>query len=250
MRHIIITGASRGFGAKLAENFAKKNITLHLIARSDLSDLKSELSKKASDVFSYQFDLSKSEDIINLHQQVFKNIQKEDTDWIVLINNAGLLKPMGPVGKYPVDDYRVNLEVNFIAPLLLTHLFVNELKEFKGEKRVVMISSGAANKAYYGWSHYCSTKAGVNRFMEVVSLEQKDLDYPVKILAFNPGKMETNMQKEIRSQKKEDFLFVKKFINAKEHGLVGDPEIVSQKLIEVVWSENFPDGEIINFADI
>lgn len=249
MKHVIITGASRGFGAQIAKNIADKEIVLHLIARSDFPDFAAELKKTALDIFTYQFDLSKSDKLKSLHYEIFKNIDKQNAEWIVLINNAGLLKPIGPVGKFSVDDYRANLEVNYVTPLLLTHLFVQELNDFNGEKRVIMISSGAANKAYYGWSHYCSTKAGANRFMEVLSLEQKDLEKPVKSMAFNPGKIETDMQREIRKQKKEDFLFVDKFVSAKEHGLVGDPKKVSQKLIEILWSDRFPDGEIVNFAD-
>jgi len=250
MKHVIITGASRGFGAMLAINSSKRDVVLHLVARSDMSESAADLQDKASEVFTYQFDLSETDKISQLHKKIFNNIILNDAESIVLINNAGLLKPIGPVGKYPVDEYRMNVEVNYVAPVLLTQLFVKETENFNGDKKVIMISSGAANKAYYGWSHYCSTKAGLNRYMEVLSLEQKDLEYPVKTMAFNPGMMETNMQKEIRVQKKDDFLFVDKFLNAKEHGLVGDPDEVSRKLINLLWMDKFPDGEVINAADL
>jgi benzil reductase ((S)-benzoin forming) len=250
MKHVIITGASRGFGASIAINISKKDVVLHLVARSDMSELAANIQDEASDVYTYEFDLSKTDMISQLHKKIFNNITLNDAESIVLINNAGLLKPIGPVGKYPVDEYRTNVEVNYVAPVLLTQLFVNETENFKGDKKVIMISSGAANKAYYGWSHYCSTKAGLNRYMEVLSLEQKDLEFPVRTMAFNPGMMETNMQKEIRSQTKEDFLFVEKFLNAKEHGLVGDPDVVSMKMINLLWTDRFPDGEVINAADL
>lgn len=250
MKHIIITGASRGFGKALVNNLTDTEITLHLVARGDLQPVvDTVVRERGGDAVAYEFDLSHTERIPILMEQIYLNIDLNNTESVFLINNAGVLEPIGPVGKHPVMAYKNNLEVNFVAPVILTHQFVHKFQDFKAEKRVIMISSGAADKSYYGWSHYCSTKAGINRFMQVLAVEQKNEKFPVKTIAFNPGMMETSMQEEIRSQDIKDFTAIDKFINAKETGRVGDPEIIARKMVDILWSEEFPDGQVITAAD-
>ncbi len=250
MRHVIITGASKGFGKELAKQLIDPGLVLHLVARSDMTDFTREIQEKNGHAIAYQFDLSETSHIPILMEQIFLNIELKKADGIVLINNAGLLKPIGPVGKYPANEYLANLEVNFVAPIILTHQFVHKFQVIKAQKRVVMISSGAADKAYHGWSHYCSTKAGINRFMEVLALEQESEPHPIQVFAFNPGMMETAMQQEIRKQNKQNFRFVEKFVKAKESGIVGDPAGIGKKLKQVLWSSAFPTGKVVKVSDL
>lgn len=250
MRHVIITGASRGFGKELAEQLIDSDQVLHLVARSNMTAFVHEIQEKNGHAISYEFDLSETSHIPILMEQIFLNIELKKTDGIALVNNAGLLKPIGPVGKYPVNEYLTNLEVNFVAPLILTHQFIHKFQDARTRKRVVMISSGAADKAYHGWSHYCSTKAGINRFMQVLALEQESEPQPIEIFAFNPGMMETAMQEEIRKQDKQNFQFVEKFVKAKEAGMVGDPVEVSRKLKKILWSSSFPTGKVVKVSDL
>ena len=249
MKHVIITGASKGFGRALALQLAEPNVELHLIARSSMDSLVEEIGSR-SPVQTYEFDLSEVTHIPILSEQIFLNIDVKKSKSIVLINNAGLLKPIGPVGKYPVNDYLAALEVNFVAPLILTHQFVHKLQDRNTEKKIVMISSGAAVSAYHGWSHYCSTKAGLNHFVEVLALEQGNESYPIQVMAFNPGMMETDMQVELRKQSINNFPQVDKFIQAKESDRVGAPVKVAQKLKKVIWSDNFPNGKIVKVSDV
>jgi benzil reductase ((S)-benzoin forming) len=248
MNHIIITGPTKGIGYHLAKVLARRGTTLHLVARSDMDDLKVDLAQDGGEVFAYRADLTQTENTGLLMDRIFGRIKPESTQKVVLISNAGTLSPMGPLGKYDITDYRANLELNFVAPALLSHAFVQHLNAFKCDKRLIYISSGAANHPYPGWSHYCSTKAGTDMLMKCIAVEQEDMESPVRAMAYNPGRTETDMQAEIRKQAYEDFPAVESFIRAKEKGNLNPPADVAKHIAGFVFTDRFPVGEIIKFS--
>lgn len=250
MKHVIITGASRGFGESIAKKSAENGTTLHLVARSDMSGLKGELQQNGATVITYSADLSKTEACESWFSKVVRNIDQNSAEAIVLYNNAGMLYPMGPIGKHNTSDYHTNLEVNFVAALLIGHLFVQHFGDAPCTKRIVNISSGAAKNPYHGWSHYCSTKAGLDMFTRCLSLEQQDAAHPVEVFSFSPGPLDTEMQDEIRDTSKEDFANVDKFISLKNSGNLGDPDEVAGVLHELVWKKDFPDGQILDIMEL
>ncbi|KAG5459558.1 MAG: hypothetical protein BJ554DRAFT_28, partial [Olpidium bornovanus] len=83
-------------------------------------------------------------------------------------------------------------DVNLFAVFLLTQKALPHLRKQRG--RVVMVSSGAANKAYVGWSAYCCSKAALNMLTENLAAEEPE----IASVAVRPGVVETEMQKIIR----------------------------------------------------
>lgn len=250
MKHIIITGASRGFGESIARKSASQDTTLHLIARSEMTQLQSDLESDGAEVITYQADLTKTEGTDAWFAKVADHIAKEQAEAIILYNNAGMLYPMGPIGKYDMQDYRKNLEVNFVAALLVGHQFIHHFDEYPCVKRIINISSGAALNPYHGWSHYCSTKAGLDMFTRCISLEQQEKEYPVEAFSFSPGPLDTKMQDEIRDTTPDDFANVDKFVSMKKQNILGDPDEVAGILHKIAWKDDFPDGQILDIRDI
>ncbi len=249
-KHIIITGASRGFGRDLAVHFAESGTVLHLIARSDMSGLVHELEASGASVRIWQQDLTRTGDLEGLMTDIAETVSIQETGYIGLINNAGMIDPVGPAGKYDHQEYKKNLEINFVAPVLLTHAFIHQFQDWDMARRVVMISSGAASKPYHGWSHYSSTKAGVEMFVQTVSLEQEKQRHPVEIMSFNPGRIGTDMQKIIRETSEEDFPMVHDFISAWEEGKIGDSNVVAGQLVRLMLSGFFPTGQSLSHRDL
>jgi benzil reductase ((S)-benzoin forming) len=252
MRHLIITGASKGFGQAIALAWADQfpDTTYHLIARSDSEQTKEQLLARQPDatVFCYRQDLSETINLKGLTDQLASHIHAT-SDQIVLINNAGTLQPIGPAGKYEASAYHQNLELNYVAPLMLSHWFLESYQSWQTDKRIVCISSGAAQHPYYGWSHYCSTKAGVDMFVRTVALEQSKAEYPVDILGFNPSRIETNMQEQIRSQEQDDFAEVEDFKESAQDGRNNPPEKLANALVTVIRDRAYENGEIVRGKD-
>lgn len=249
--HIIITGASRGIGEALAHVLAGEpgNIILHLVARSPLSELMESVSKRGKQVFIYSFDLSRTDGIEVLTDELFSNISYEATG-VALVNNAGMLAPMGPIGKHDTATYRTNLEVNFVAPVLLCQEFIKRTANFAGHRQILNVSSGAALNPYYGWSHYCSTKAGLDMLTKCIALEHGKA---LSVHGFNPGRTDTKMQDEIREQSPEDFEYVDNFVEAYEKGALNKPEDVARMMNLVLTDEatraRFRNGTNISVRD-
>lgn len=123
----VITGASEGFGKSLSLECASRNMNLILVALpySGLSNLACFIERNyAVDVFFFEHDLSKKEECI----QLFEEIKQRGLKINVLINNAG----MGGTHYFEERDaeyYYKQIELNVVAPTLLTHCFLQILEK-------------------------------------------------------------------------------------------------------------------------
>ena len=250
MNHIIITGASRGLGRKLAIALASPENHLQLIARRSCTDTGKQVERKGGSYDDYAIDLTNLGQLPQFFDQLLDGVDRNNTGRLILVNNAGTLNPIGPLGKYDFGDYRTNLEINFMVPTLLTHLFIQKTAQWGIDKRVMFVSSGAARKPYRGWTHYCGTKAGVDMLMKTAAMEQDHADHPVLLAGFNPSRIETDMQVQIRSQDEEDFSEVDDFIAAKEDGRTGSAEEAAQKLAHVLLAQDYPHGEVVKAKEL
>ncbi len=233
----IVTGASKGIGFQLAkqlEGKGKKVIGLARTAPEDVEDF-------------VKADFAKTD---QLEEVLFKIIDGEmagATSW-TLINNAGMVDPIGLIGAVSAEKMTKALAVNLTAPMILSNAFIAKLKHFEGKKRIVNISSGAGRNPYEGWGTYCTTKAGLDHFSRVVALEQSKAVDPVDIISIAPGIIDTGMQETIRSSDEEAFPLLDRFIDYKEQGLLSSAEQTAEKLIAFMESDKFE--EVGPIADI
>lgn len=245
MQEIIITGASRGFGREVALKLAQPERRLHLISRSEAEETASEVRNQGAEARNWSIDLSLTDRLEEAFKPVFDTLQTDVTDFIGLINNAGTIEPVGPLGKYDTSDYRAHLELNYVAPAVLTHLFVKYFQSVPATKRVLFVGSGASRKPIHGWSHYCSSKAGVDMLAKTTALEQEAQEHPVEITVFNPGRIETDMQETIRQKDKEDFPLVDDFVASATDGRNLPPGQMAEELADIFTGEQYPHGEIV-----
>lgn len=245
MQEIIITGASRGFGRHVAHKLAQPGRRLHLISRSESDETASDVRDLGAEAKNWPIDLSLTGRLEEAFGHVLDSIQTNDTDFIGLINNAGTIEPVGPLGKYDTDAYRAHLELNYVAPAVLAHLFVKRLQTAPVTKRVLFVGSGASQKPIHGWSHYCSSKAGVDMLAKTAALEQEAQEHPVEIAVFNPGRIETDMQETIRKKDKEDFPLVDDFVASATDGRNLPPGRMAEELARIFTGGQYPRGEIV-----
>jgi len=215
-----------------------------LISRSKSEDTASKVRHKGAEVKSWPIDLFKTDRLEENILPVFDAVQKEGADFIGLINNAGTIEPVGPIGKYNTDEFRANLELNYVAPAVISHLFISNFQLDPLTKRILFVGSGASSKPIHGWSHYCSSKAGVDMLARTAALEQETMEHPVEIAVFNPGRIETGMQETIRSKNKEDFPLVDDFIASASDGRNLPPGQMAEELARIFLEEKYPHGEI------
>ncbi|GIN74150.1 short-chain dehydrogenase [Bacillus sp. J14TS2] len=234
----IITGASKGIGFALSKQLLQKDHLLFCISRTKNIELE-ELARKENCPLHYiEQDVAQTDEIPALMEQIFQAIPEECKS-ITLINNAGVIEPIGKVESHSPEAIATSISVNLTAPMILTSMFIKRVENRSVIKRIINISSGAGRQPYNGWSCYCAGKAGLDHFTRVVSEEQAKKENGVKIISIAPGIIDTGMQEKIRSVKAEDFELVDKFKGYKENNLLQTADQTAMSLIRLIQSPMF-----------
>lgn len=220
---LILTGHSKGLGKAVLECFLNLgDVKIQGISRSSLG-----WEREGLDEFS--MDLS---DINAMESRLPDFFPRGDFEKIILINNAGWIGEIKPVGKLEPQTIQQAIQLNLVAPMVLTDAFVKAYGDTKATKIIVNISSGAAYKPLPGWAEYCTSKAGLAMFSKVAAEELKFKGFKVYSLA--PGIVDTAMQAAIREAKAEDFPALERFLNYKKEAQLSTPEEVAEKILYLV----------------
>lgn len=228
----IITGASKGIGLALTKALAADGHNVFGIARS--------VPENWPGTKMFAFDLLDSMSIPELVTEIFGHISAECKS-VALINNAGMVEPIGFAGTNGAADISKSIALNLTAPMILSGAFIREAAELPIQKRIINISSGAGRKAYEGWSAYCAGKAGLDHFSRSVAQEYDD----VKVISIAPGIIDTDMQGVIRQSAESDFPLIENFKDYKEQGMLSSPEETAERLIRLFGRSDFDKLETI-----
>ena len=225
MNFYIVTGTTRGLGRALAD------------AITDAGDYLLSLSS-APERFRHRFhnvkcDLRRLESIPASLERLLNPIGLENGAGIILINNAGVLEPVGPVDTIGPSHILDHLLVNQAAPALLMSAFIRLTEGIKAQRRIINISSGAGRHPYAGWSMYCASKAALNMMTQCIAAEQQLRSDAVVVSAVSPGKMETDMQAQVRAADASLFPAREDFIRAKEQGDLMDPRRAAEIILSL-----------------
>ena len=250
-RYYIITGTSRGIGEALAKRLLRPGNVLICISRTKNPALHFEANAKDLDLIDIELDLAVTQDVYEVMKNIFRPIRPEEVEDITLINNAGTIHPIRTIGEHEANESVVNnLMVNLTSAIQVTDHFVRATETWSCPRKVVNMSTGAATSAVHGWSAYCSAKAGLRMYAKCLALEQSQRANPVKIVAFAPGVVNTEMQAEIRSADPNSFPEHRKFNDYHSQGQLLDPFTVAKKLIELLNTPDFGKDLEVDVRDM
>lgn len=241
MNTYIVTGTTRGIGRALAET---------ILADGDqLLSLSSAPDGVNGNWINVACDLSCSDTVVPCLKKLFSAGADILTGELVLINNAGVLAPTGPMGQVEEELFLPHLLVNQVAPYILISAFIRLTRDFTGGRRIINIASGAARNPYAGWGLYCASKAALEMMTLCAALEQKNTVNPVSVCAVSPGKVETDMQVAIRHSDPSQFPAQPKFVRAKEDGELLTPSAAARMLMELDKGGQLKNGGIYDLRD-
>jgi len=250
MKYFIITGTSKGLGFSIAKQLVTEGNTIFCLSRKQNNELKGLATSKDVNLYYFSCDLQKLEEIERVVDKIFTAIDFTHAEGIYLINNAGVVDPIKPAGKASTKELSTNIRVNLLAPMVLSNLFIQNTKSIPTKKMIINLSSGAANRPVYGWSSYCSTKAGIDMFTQTVGLEQQSEENPITVISFSPGVMDTDMQSIIRQSDKEDFADVENFIEYNKTGMLRSADLVAEKMLELVFTKKVENGKVYDIKSL
>jgi NAD(P)-dependent dehydrogenase (short-subunit alcohol dehydrogenase family) len=190
-KRILVTGASGGIGAALAEGFAARGATVGICARREdrLQEVLGRLRGHGDGHRSWTIDLADLDGVADFALRADDELGGID----VLVNNAGIPKRKRVTALDPQTVDAV-MAINYSSPIRLTLALLPRLLERapgRGGARIQFISSVAARLSPPAEAAYAASKAAVTAFAETMVLDLDGTDVSVHVV--NPGVLDTEL---------------------------------------------------------
>lgn len=176
-KKILLTGATGGFGSRLARQLSTRGASLLLADLKVPADfLKEVQSLSNGEVYSINCDLSTEEGCKKLVQAARRKLKNVD----LIIHNAGIARS-GSFHHVPLEETEKVIAVNLLAPIRVTHGLHDTINE---NGMIVHISSVAGILAPAGLASYAVTKWGIRSLGDV--LDQELVNRNIRVLNIHP----------------------------------------------------------------
>lgn len=233
---VVVTGASRGLGAGLADRFGALGASLGVCARHQPG------APRGAVAHTVAVDVTDAPEVDRFAEEVTQALGPIDL-WI---NNAGVLGPVGPQRHHDPRQVEEALRINVIGVANGTRSFTRLARGWPLASRVLVnISSGAARSPYEGWAVYGATKAAVDQYTRTVALEEPHL----RCHAVAPGVVETAMQEQVRALDETAFPAVDRFRQIHADGRASSPAWVADHLAAILLGALTPDDVLYRVPD-
>ncbi len=234
---IWISGASSGIGKALAGSVPWDSARIIDISRrgtEGLDHVEADLSDPSS------------------WRAVGESFEKELAGFagerVIFVHAAGTIQPMGFASEVDTDAYTTKVLLNSAAPQVLGQLFLKAARQVDASRYLIMLTSGAANSVYPGWSAYGAGKAAIDKWVRDVGAEQDERG-GVRVLAVAPGTVDTGMQSQIRETPEEEFPNRQKFVDLHESGKLSDPDEVARDIWGLL-DRGLDNGTVLDLRDL
>jgi NAD(P)-dependent dehydrogenase (short-subunit alcohol dehydrogenase family) len=191
-RNVLVTGAGRGIGKRLAIGFAQSGARLGLLARSkgelDLAHL--EIEHQGGISIRIRADVTDFD-------QVSAAIERYRVHYgppQVAVCAAAIQGPIGPFLSNPTKAWAETINANLMGVVNVCRAVLPHMVERRSGKIIVLAGRGATD-ARPNFSAYASSKAAVVRFIE--TLAEELLEHNIQVNCMSPGRTYTSMTDEV-----------------------------------------------------
>jgi benzil reductase ((S)-benzoin forming) len=236
MDYYYVTGTSRGLGRSIAESLLQDpDATVIGIARGE--GLSHERYRHCS------LDLS---DLDAVAAYAFE--PRPDARRAVLVNNAAVfvIKRFGECDPKTIVD---SMNINLVAPLLLTNAFIKAYGATAAEMLVCNLTAGSAHMPVDGAALYSAPKAGLELTTQIIQEEALVSNDRLRAICINPGSMDTGMQAYMRSFDTEDWKLSEAARGWQRDGLLNQPEVVAAGIAAVLRNPDLAPDTIFKWTE-
>ncbi|MEM9601393.1 MAG: SDR family oxidoreductase [Pseudomonadota bacterium] len=191
---VVITGASRGIGESAAYTFAEAGARVVLLARdvAACNRTRDAIEASGGTALALACDVADYGQV----QQALSEAHSRCGSLDVLINNAGVIDPIACLDTVDPAAWSHAVDINLKGVFNGVHIALPMMLA-QGGGRILNVSSGAAQHALPGWSHYCAAKAGSAMLTRCVHAEFGDQG--ITVMGLSPGTVATDMQVKIKA---------------------------------------------------
>ncbi|MGD0880518.1 MAG: SDR family oxidoreductase [Acidimicrobiales bacterium] len=184
---VLVTGASSGIGAGLAEALAVHGATVGIVARrrDRLSEVLDRCRSHSPDSRMWVADLADTDVVDRLARDAVEELGGVD----ILVNNAGIPKRRH-VTALDIATVESVMAINFLSPARLTLALLPHMLE-RGSGRIVNVSSVAAPLSSPGEAAYDASKAALAVFSEAMAVDLWESG--IRVTVVYPGVVDTEL---------------------------------------------------------
>ena len=200
MKTALVTGATSGIGRAIALELAQAEYRVIAAGRSQraLAGIASDrITPLALDVMD--------------RAAVVAALEGLSID--VLVNNAGMMPPLGNFADADMDDIDRAIGVNLTAVLALTRLVVPQMRQ-RGSGHVLFTGSAAAHAPFPNMAAYSAAKAGISGF--AAALRADLAPHGIRVTEIVPGRVETALYADILDENARAAMYAAKVVQPQD----------------------------------
>ena len=250
MQHLtILTGASRGMGLAMARQLSTRDANLLCISRNRSDELQAWADEQGASLSQWSADLADAAPVADRLRRWLLTQDPASLGSATLINNAGVIGHLGPLGSGRAQDIALGLRIDLEAPMLLCAAFLAATGDWKLPRKILNISSGLGRRAMAGTALYCAAKAGMDHFSRCVALDEARHAFGARIVSLAPGVIDTDMQSELRAGDPQVFPDRDNFVRLQQTASLTSPAQAAQQVLAYLARADFGDSPVADVRD-
>ena len=184
----IVTGAGGGFGRAIAERLADEGAAVAVTSRtqSQLDETVAQITARGGKALAIAGDATNRGDVARVVSETERSLGPVS----ILVSNAGVPGPFGPIGEMDPDEWWAAQSVHLRAPMLFASAVLPQMKA-RREGCIMVICSPRAKMITPNLSAYCLGKTSQARFVQLLAAEVKE--FGITAVAVDPGSAITQM---------------------------------------------------------
>jgi len=248
-RLTILTGASRGMGLAMAQQLLADGHALLTLARHPSAALAAQAQAAGASLTQWPVDLADAAATSARLRQWLAGQDSDAIEQVTLINNAGAIPAIVPLRDAPDEGTQGALRVGLEAPMLLTAAFLDATRAWRGQRRVLNISSGLGRRPMASQAAYCAAKAGLDLFTRCVALDEANQPNGARVCSLAPGVIDTDMQVHLRGADAAAFPDRANFEQLKTAGQLASPEAAARRVLAYLQRPDFGHNPVADVRD-
>ena len=181
----LVTGAGHGIGRQVALDFAAEGagVGVNDVSSERANAVAEAIAEAGGQSLALVADVRSADEVEQMLARLAFRFDVPD----ILVNNAGIY-PNSPVVEMSEEEWDGVWDINVKGMFLVCRAALRRMIGAKDGGKIINMSSGAALRARVGAAHYCSSKAAISMFTQVLALEAAE--HNIQVNAVAPGLIE------------------------------------------------------------
>lgn len=249
-RLIVLTGHSRGLGAAIAARLLQPGHRVVGLSRRANESLAALAAERGATLEQWPVDLAEPLPAAQRLREWLASFAADRFERVVLINNAGAITPPAPLRDSDLAALATTLRIDLEATLLLSAAFLDATRHWRGQRRILNISSGLGRRAMASSAVYCAAKAGMDHLTRSLALEEALVDNGARVGSLAPGVIDTDMQVQLRTADPAAFPDRERFVALQREGQLSSADDAAARVLACLERADFGREPIADVREL